>query len=52
MNNTQALQITKQIFDAALQKGIIDKIENANAMIQAYNFIQQALLKQNDAATN
>lgn len=52
MNNTQALQVVKQVFDAALQKGIIDKIENANALLQAFNVIQQALSKPNDSTAN
>jgi hypothetical protein len=47
-----ALGTIKQTLDAALKIGAITNLEHANAVIQAFATIQQALLKQNDTAGN
>jgi hypothetical protein len=51
MNNQNALQTIKQTLDAALKAGVMTNLEHANAVIQAFATIQQALLK-NDATAN
>lgn len=43
MNKQQALQLIKNILDAAIKSGVIISIEQASAMIQAFSVITQAL---------
>lgn len=52
MNTLNALQIIKQTLDASLKAGVLTNLEHANAIIQAFNVIQQALSKPNDSTAN
>lgn len=51
MNTQQALQVIKNTLDEALKVGAIKTIEHANAIIQAFSVLQNAVNK-NDATAN
>ena len=52
MQTTQALNIIKATIDASIKAGVIQNIEQASAILQAYTVIQNTISKPNDTGAN
>jgi hypothetical protein len=48
MNEKQAIEIIKAALDLATSKGVFQNLDSTNAVVQAYNVINDKLLKKED----
>jgi hypothetical protein len=52
MQAGQALNIIKQALDASIKAGVVQNMEQASAILQAYTVIQNTISKPNDTGAN